>query len=103
LRPVSETSVVEGLVGFWQSRAVTYSVYSKFNLLKILVRDAWEYFGVKSEEVYKIKARDVNEYLMFVANGDKNETIRSASARHHVDVRATREDLFYPLISKGVS
>jgi hypothetical protein len=40
LRLVSESSVVEGLVGFWQSRAVAYTVYSKVNLLKILVRDA---------------------------------------------------------------
>jgi hypothetical protein len=103
LRLVSESSVVKGLFGFWQSRAVAYAVYSKVNLLKIIVCNAWEYYGVKSEEVYKIEARDVNEYIMSVATGNKNETRSSSSARRHVDVRANREDLFYPLITKGAA
>jgi hypothetical protein len=96
LRLVSECRVVEGFVGFWQMRALSSTVYSKVTLLKILVREAWGYFGLTSDETKRIKARDVNEYLMSVAAAEKTETRRSASGRRQVDVRAKEGRLFLP-------
>jgi hypothetical protein len=96
LRLVCESSVVEGFVGFFQTRAMSSTICSKATILTILSREAWGFFASASDEVTKNKARDVNDYLKSVSSAEKTETRREARGRRHVSVRAQEGRLFLP-------
>ena len=96
LRLVCEIEIMEGYVGFWQARAASSTVYSKVTQLKILVHEAWTFFGRTGDDVRRNKTRDVHEYVLAVATAEKTESRRLASGRRDVNVRAIEGKLFLP-------
>jgi hypothetical protein len=96
LRLVAEIEIVQAFVGFWQARAVSSTVYSKACQLKVLVHEAWTFFGVNEDERGKGKSREVYEYILSVASAEKTESRRLTSGRRDVDVRALEGKLFLP-------
>jgi hypothetical protein len=93
---VCEVDLVRGFVAFWQARATCSTVYSKVCQLKVLLHEAWTYFGLTSDEARRHKTREVNEFILSVAAAEKTETRRLSSGRRDVDVRATEGKLFLP-------